>query len=167
MKKLIFVLLCFLYANGSSGQICSNCSTNITGNDTLTYNVGSGQIFCVAKSGNFLGKITVSGGTVCVAGNFNPNTINIASGAITNNGNATLNSSITLPSSFQIKNNSGAILSISGSVTLDSSTITNNGILNVVESINNSGTIVNTNIINCVQLSGSGTVNDTGIINSN
>lgn len=169
MKRLFFVLsilmLCCFFK--VTAQSCSGCSTSITGNDTLTYNVGSGQILCVTNSGNFLGKITINGGTVCVTGNFNPNSITINSGVIINNGNTTLNSSITFGSNFQMSNSSGAILSISGDLTLSASTITNDGIINVVNAISNSGTITNSNIINCVQITGSGSLNNTGIINSN
>ena len=50
-----------------SAQSCTGCSTSISGNDTLTYNVVSGQVLCITGGGNFLGNITINGGTVCVS----------------------------------------------------------------------------------------------------
>jgi hypothetical protein len=169
MKRTVFLLAMILFCSTFklSGQTCGGCSTSISGNDTLTYNVESGQMLCIANSGNFLGKITISGGTVCITGNFNPQSITITSGVINNNGNATINSSVTFGSSFLLHNNSGAILNISGNLTLSSSAITNDGIINVVNDIANSGSITNSNIINCVQITGSGSLTNTGIINSN
>jgi hypothetical protein len=150
-----------------SAQNCTGCTTSISGNDTLSYNVGSGQVLCITGGGNFLGNITVNGGTVCVAGNFNPKSITFTSGVINNNGNVSIASSVTLPSGFAINNNAGAILNVSADLNLNAGTLSNDGIVNVVNAISNSGTITNSNIINCVQISGSGTLNDTGIINSN
>jgi hypothetical protein len=150
-----------------SAQSCTGCSTSITGNDTLTYNVSAGQMLCITSSGNFLGNITISGGTLCVSGNFNPKGITCTSGAINNYGTSSIASSISLPSGFSINNNAGGIFNISSDLTLNSGSLINNGIVNVVNAIANSGSITNSNIINCVQITGSGTLNDTGIINSN
>jgi len=167
MKKITLLFWFCLVTSISFAQNCGTCNVNITTNDTLTYSANSGQLICINSSGNFLGNITVNGGTVCVSGNFNPKSITINSGVIINNGNATLNTSVSFGSSFQLINNSGAILNVNGNLTSSSFNVTNSGIINVVANINNSGTITNSNIINCVLLSGSGTINDTGIINSN
>lgn len=169
MKRSFFVLSIIMLCSflKISAQSCSGCSTSITGNDTLTYNVGSGQVLCITGSGNFLGNIIISGGTVCVNGNFNPKSITCTSGVISNNGNVSIASSISLPSGFVINNNAGGIFNVSEDLTLNTGSLTNNGIVNVVNAISNSGTITNSNIINCVQLTGSGTLNDTGVINSN
>lgn len=167
-RSLYFTAIIFLFSLFNvSAQSCSGCSTNITGNDTLTYNVGNGQMFCIAGSGMFLGSITISGGTVCINGNFNPRNITFTSGVINNNGNVSITSSITLPSGFVVNNNAGGIFNIASGLTLSSGSLSNNGIVNVVNEISNSGSITNSNIINCVQITGSGNLTNTGIINSN
>lgn len=169
MKKLI-LLLFFVIAIGTqlkSQTTCSSCSVNITSADTLNYTVGSGQTFCISKNGNYTGNIILNGGTICVSGFFNPKTITVNAGTLNNYGTVSINTSITLGSGLTLTNNSGAIVNINGSINLNAATLTNNGIVNIDQTLSNAGTITNTSIINCAILSGSGTLNDTGIINSN
>ncbi|MDX2172818.1 MAG: hypothetical protein SFY56_06840 [Bacteroidota bacterium] len=168
MKKLIFLLsLVFVMGTQLKAQTCGTCSVNITSTDTLNYTVNAGQNFCVAKNGNFSGNIILNGGTICVSGFFNPKSITVNSGTLNNYGTLSINNSITLGSGLTLTNNPGAIVNINGSITLNSATLSNSGIINVDQTLSNSGTVNNTSIINCTTVSGSGTLNDTGIINSN
>lgn len=167
LRFLFIVLLAFLYVNGNA-QTCGTCSTNISSLDSSSYTINSGQTFCVDTTGNFVGTITLNGGSICVKGIFNPGNFTFTSGTINNYGNVSLNNSLSIGSNVQLNNNSDAVININGILTMSGGTFTNNGVINVDQNISNSsGSIVNTSIINCVQISGSGTLNNTGIINSN
>jgi len=167
MKNLLFLFNLLFVTIQANSQTCGMCSVSITSADTLNYTVNTGQTFCVAKNGNYTGIIILNGGTICVSGYFNPKTININSGTLNNYGTISINTSITLGSGLHLNNNAGAILNINGSITLNASTLTNGGIVNIEQTLSNSGTVTNSSIINCNTLSGIGTLNDTGIINSN
>ena len=167
LKILFVVLLAFLYVK-SNAQTCGTCSTNITSLDSTSYTVNTGETFCVDTTGNFVGTITLNGGTICNKGLFNPKSLIFTSGTINNNANTSLKSAISVGANSQLNNNPDAIMNIAGSLTVGGGTVSNNGIINVDQNIQNtSGSLTNSSIINCTQISGSGTLNNTGKINTN
>lgn len=164
----IFIALILFSCFNAKAQTCGTCSINITSLDSSNYTVNTGQILCVDTTGNFVGTITLNGGTICNKGIFNPQAITFTSGSVSNYGNTSLNGSVTLGSAGQITNNSDAIMNINGGLTNGGGTLTNDGIINVSQTIQNtSGVITNNSIINCVQISGGGTLNNNGKINTN
>ncbi len=168
LSRFFFVSLLVLFFNSAKSQICGTCSLNITSLDSSSYVVNSGETFCVDTTGNFIGTINLNGGTICNKGIFNPKVITFTSGSISNYGNTSLSSSVTLGSASQILNNADAIMNINGAFTNGGGNLTNDGIINIDQSIqNNSGSITNSSIINCLQITGSGSLINTGKINSN
>lgn len=169
MKKLIFLLAFIaLGANLSKAQICGTCTVNITGYDTLVYSLNTGQTFCIDTTGHFAGTIIINGGTVCNKGFFNPGTITFNSGTIDNYGNTSIVSSLTLSNNKIINNKPDAVTNLTGALTLSGGSFTNNGIINISQNVTNtSGTLNNTGILNCIQITGSNTLTNTGVINTN
>lgn len=168
MKKIISLFAFLTLTYFASAQSCGSCTVNISGYDTLAYTVNSGQTFCVDTTGNFQGILILNGGTVCNKGYFNPHSFTFNTGTIDNYGNSTLETSITLSSNKVINNKPDAVTNLSGGLTLSGGAFTNNGITNISQNITNtSGTINNTGILNCVQLTGSNSVTNTGVINTN
>jgi hypothetical protein len=166
--RLTFMLCALFSLFNGKAQSCGTCSINITSLDSTDYTVNSGQTFCIDTSGNFVGTLTLNGGTICNKGLFNPKTITLTSGSVTNYGNTSLNTSVTLGSGIQVTNNSDALMNINGNVTNSGGALTNSGIINVGQNIqNNSGSITNNSIINCYQITGSGTLTNNGKINTN
>lgn len=168
MRNLLACIIFFFIWNNSIGQNCGTCSIVISTNDTSSYTVGSGVTLCIDTLGNFTGNITLSGGTVCNKGLFNPSQVTFNSGAINNFSNSTINTNIILTSGKFLTNQPGGIMGIGGSITVGGGDLGNDGILNITLGVsNNSGTLINTGIMNCQQLTGSNAVNNTGIINTN
>lgn len=162
---LISGMLCLFYSGKS--QSCGTCSINITSLDSSSYTVNSGETFCVDTTGNFVGTITLNGGTICNRGVFSAKVLTINNGVLSNYSNLSINTNASFGSSCQLNNYGGAILNVNGSLTVSGASIVNDGIINIYQNISNSGSVTNTNIINCYQLTGSGTVNNTGVINQN
>jgi len=163
----LFCLLMSLQVERTKAQ-CTVCTTHIIGIDTLSYTVTTGQTLCIDSIGVLNGNIVLSGGTICNKGVFNPASLTLTSGTIYNYGNAQINSNSTLGSSLTWNNYGGSILNLSGTMTVSGGTVSNDGIMNVETTLDfSSGTFSNQNIINCSTLTGSGTIVNTGIINSN
>ncbi len=171
MKSIarIFFLACMLFfMREINAQTCGTCSVNITSLDSSNYVVNSGETFCVDTTGNFIGTITLNGGTICNNGIFNPLSITFSSGTISNNGNSSFRSSLIVPTNSQLSNNADAVMNTNGFLTMNGGTLTNSGIMNVNQSVQNtSGSISNSGIMNCTQLTGSGSLSNTGKINTN
>jgi hypothetical protein len=169
MKPLLIFLMFMLFLfNRTIAQSCGTCSVSINSLDSANYTVNTGETFCVDSTGNFVGSITLNGGSICNKGLFAPKSLIFSNGTITNYGNASIKSSLTFGSSSQLDNNGGGIINISGNLTISGGSIANDGIVNIDQAIQNtSGSLQNSNIINCTQISGSGTLNNTGVINSN
>lgn len=166
--KFFTVLFSLFIFTQIKAQTCGTCSININSLDSASYTVNSGETLCVDTAGNFIGTITLNGGTVCNKGIFNPHTIQFNTGTISNYGNTSLKTSVTVTTNAVLSNNADAVMNINGVVTMSGGTLNNSGIINVDQNIQNtSGTITNTSIINCTQISGSGSLNNTGKINVN
>ena len=178
-KKILIQLILFFLLTASvlQSQTCSNC-TSAFSNDTLlikvsstdssNYIVTSGKTLCIFPGGKFTGTVTLSGGFICNKGNFNPKLLTINSGTITNNSICKLKG-LTLAQSRSIKNCIKSIMNIDdGNLILSGGSFINEGILNVENNIqNNSGSLINRSIINCNQFSGSNSITNLGIINTN
>jgi hypothetical protein len=169
MKKLFFVLtFSFLGSFLMKGQSCGTCSINITGLDSSSYTLSGGQTLCIDSTGVFKGLITVNGGTICNNGVFLPKVLTFNSGLINNNSTATIKSATSLGNGQTINNQPGAILGVSGNLSLSGGILNNDGILNISGNINNSsGSFSNSSIINCILLTGTNTMSNTGVINTN
>jgi hypothetical protein len=167
MKKLFLFVTVFLFSQFGNSQTCGTCSINIVGLDSSAYTISSGQTICIDTTGNFVGTITLEGGTVCNKGLFNAKILTFNSGTIDNYGNMSF-SAVTLSANRYINNKADAISNISGTLIISGGNFTNNGIANVTQNItNNSGTLNNTGILNCIQITGSNTITNSGVINSN
>ena len=168
MKKLFLLIVVLFFTSTANSQSCGTCSINITGFDTLAYTVNAGQTFCVDTTGNFQGKLTLNGGSVCNKGLFSPTQMTLTAGALNNYGNCSFPIAATLNSGLTVTNNSGSILNINGNLGMSGGSFNNSGITNISSSLTNtSGTLTNAGILNCTTLSGSNTVTNTGVINSN
>lgn len=167
LRFLFIVLLVFLFIK-SNAQSCSTCTLHVSGVDSSSYTINTGQSLCIDSSGVFYGTITINGGLVCNNGIFNPSTINFVGGTVSNNSNASFSAAITFSTNALINNSSTGILNFNNGITMSGGALTNNGILNVNQNItNSSGSITNTSIINCETMSGAGSLTNSGIINSN
>lgn len=167
VTKFFFIVIS-LFSISVKSQTCGTCSTNITSLDSANYTVNSGETFCIDTTGNFIGTINLNGGTICNKGIFNPKIIVFNSGTISNNGNTSFRTSISVPSGSQLSNNADAVMNTNGSLTMSGGTLSNDGIINVDQTIQNTSGVINNNgIMNCSQLSGSGSLNNTGKINTN
>ncbi len=167
-KTLSFCFLLAFSKNVLMAQNCGTCSTSINSSDTSVIVVNSGQTLCIDTMGYFTGSITLNGGTICNKGFFKPAVLVINSGTLNNISNTSLDGSIVLGSNMSFVNSPGAIFSVNGSLTLSGGTFTNDGITNIETNfINTSGSVSNSSIINCAQVSGSNSITNTGIINSN
>jgi hypothetical protein len=166
ITKFVFVFLLIFFGFIAKSQTCGTCSINITSLDSNNYVVGSGSTLCIDTLGNFIGTITLNGGTICNKGLFNPSSFAISSGAINNYSNASFKTSLTLGSSAQLNNSLDAIINITGSLINNGGAVDNQGVINVgLDVQNNSGSFANSSVINCNSVSGS--VSNTGIINVN
>lgn len=167
MKKIFFLSL-FVFIAISVKSQCTTCTVNVTGTDTTSYTVLSGQTLCIDTSGAFTGIVILNGGTVCNNGIFKPATFTYTSGSINNQGNMTINSDLSLVNGSSLTNSINGIVALSGNIILNGTTINNIGIMNISQNIQfNSGTFNNENIINVNNVTGSGVINNTGILNSN
>lgn len=168
MNKILLLLGIIFLTLSTKSQTCGTCSININGLDSSSYSIGPGQTFCVDTTGNFIGSITLSGGTVCNRGMFHPQTISFSSGTLNNSSNSSFQANLNVGNAVILNNMPGGVLSISGSLSLSGGTLINDGILNVTQAISNaSGSFSNSNIINCSQLSGANSVTNNGVINTN
>jgi hypothetical protein len=168
MKKLIILSFVLFFAKLGHSQTCGTCTVNVTTLDSASYTINTGQILCVDTTGNFIGTVTLNGGTVCNKGLFNPKIINLTSGTVSNYSNASFKSALSIGSSIQLINNADAIMSIAGNLTVGGGTVTNSGIININQVLqNNSGSLTNSSVINCSQMTGNGPLNNTGVINAN
>lgn len=164
----LLICLAILFPVEKVKAQCSICTTHIIGSDSLTYTVSIGQTLCVDSTGILKGTIVLNGGTICNKGIFNPASVTFTSGELHNYGNAQVNFNSTLGTSLTWINYGGSILNLNGSLTVSGGSFSNEGILNVETTLTfSSGTFSNQNIINCATLAGSGTITNTGIINSN
>lgn len=177
MNKLVnklFVYLFFAF-NVSWAQECNQCITNnsnestniyITGKDTSNYTLTEGKTLCIRPGGFFNGALILNGGDVCNNGNFSPKSLNFNSGVIVNKNKIRI-PTLILTNGKTIRNISKANIIIVGSLTISGGKLYNDGLLNVKEIIqNDSGQFLNRGIVNCNQLSGSGNIINTGIVNS-
>jgi len=165
---LISVLLFCVSQFTLKSQSCGNCTVNVTGLDTLSYTITTGQTFCVDTSGIFSGSISLNGGTVCNKGVFSPKLFAASTGTVRNQMVMTLESSFSIGSAFYLKNEAHAIATIVGTLTVSGGTLNNAGITNVQNGlVVSSGTTINTAIINCWSLTGTGlnSISNSGIIN--
>jgi len=166
--KLILIAIIAMFGFKLNAQSCGTCTINITGYDTLAYTVNVGQTICIDTTGNFQGKITLNGGTVCNKGLCLPSQFNFNSGTFSNYGNATILEAVTLGANKTVHNQLGATLNLGSTLILNGGSLTNNGITNVGSSFtNSSGSVTNTGILNCTSLNGNNTINNSGVINSN
>lgn len=150
-----------------NAQSCASCNENVTDYNAGSYTITTGQTFCVDSTGNFEGNLVLNGGTLCVKGVFKAKIFSFTSGTILNSGNFS-SGALTLGSGKNLQNISGGVINFTGNVTLSGGQITNDGILNVRQTLTNtSGTFTNAGILNCGQLSGSNTINNTGVLNTN
>ena len=167
MKKIFFLSLFAFFAINAKSQ-CTTCTINITGIDTVSYTVLTGQTLCIDTTGLITGTVILNGGTICNKGVFKPSSFTYTSGSINNQGNMTINSDITMTTGSSLDNSITGIIALMGNITLSGTTINNIGILNISQNIQfNSGTFINDNIINVNLINGSGTINNTGTINTN
>lgn len=168
IAKFFIVSISLLASIQLKSQTCGACSINVNSLDSTSYSINAGETFCVDTAGNFIGTITLNGGTICNKGIFNPSSIQFNNGTISNYGNTSLKTSVTIATNAILTNNADAVMNINGGITNSGGTLTNNGIINVDLNIqNNSGSITNNSIINCTQLTGSGTLTNNGKINTN
>ncbi len=168
IAKFFVVSISLLASIQLKSQTCGTCSINVNSLDSASYTINTGETFCVDTAGNFIGLITLNGGTICNKGIFNPHTIQFNTGTISNYGNTSLKTSVTIATNAVLTNNADAVMNINGVVTLSGGSLNNSGIINVDQNIQNtSGAITNISIINCTQISGSGSLNNTGKINVN
>lgn len=162
------LVLFFLFFGGEKiFSQCTICTTTILGIDSNTYTVTIGQTFCVDSTGIFNGTVILNGGTICNRGSFKPSSVTFTSGTFYNYGSAAIITNTTFGSSISWTNYGGSILNLDGSLTVSGGTMSNDGILNVDSTLTfSSGTFSNSKIINCTSLTGSGTISNTGTINS-
>lgn len=168
VKFLFFTLFLIFSKNIINAQNCSTCNTVINNSDTSAIVLNIGETLCIDTMGYFSGTIVLNGGNVCNKGFFKPISITYNSGVITNYANTSIDANLAIPTGVTVNNEPGAIITINGTLTISGGVYNNNGISNVDSSINNNaGTLSNTSIINCTQLTGSNSINNTGIINAN
>ncbi len=166
MLRLIITAIIFIVSIGiSRGQSCNNCNSIISGYDTLSYTVNSGQTLCIDSSAIVSGTITLNGGTICNKGFINAKAFNFNSGTINNYSNITLNFSLVIPLNSNLIIDSNAVINLNGGLT-NNGTITNTGFINTTDNVQNNGSVTNNNVINCDHLTGAGITNN-GLINSN
>lgn len=166
--KSLFIALSAFISLTCKSQSCESCSITVNSLDSTVYTLNVGQTLCIDTTGIFIGTINLNGGVICNKGIFNPMVISIISGEINNYSNVSIKSGITISETLILNNKPDAIMNILGNLTIGGGTISNNGIINVDQNIQyNSGVFINSNVINCAQLTGSGTVNNSGIINHN
>jgi hypothetical protein len=167
MKHFLFLSTLFLLVTASRSQSCGTCSINITTLDSGTYVVSAGEILCLDSTGNFIGTITLNGGTVCNKGLFYPKSISFNSGTINNFGNLKF-TTIVLSSGRILNNKADGVASFGTDLILSGGSFSNEGITNVGNGIsNNTGDFFNAGVLNCVHMNGSNAVSNSGIINTN
>ncbi len=72
MKFKVLIRLFLVYAlclTGHTYAQCTACTYSVTNNSTTNYTVVAGQKVCVGTGVNYLGTITLNGGTICNYGN--------------------------------------------------------------------------------------------------
>jgi hypothetical protein len=171
MKKRIIILFVFIsFIKIIVAQNCSNCTYTSTTLDSANYILTSGQLLCIDSTSNFIGTITLNGGSVCNKGLFSPKQLIFNSGSITNYSNVSLtNSHLALAINCTITSHDGSVFNLSnGNLILNGGTFSNYGVLSIIGNLQNiSGTLVNQNLINCNVITGSNTLVNTGTINTN
>jgi len=168
MKKGLYLICCFIILSISAKAQCTGCTINVTDIDTNSYTLTAGQVLCVDTNGVIKGNITLNGGTICNKGIFKPENFTVSTGEITNNGNMSLPTVLSLNTGTTLTNGVSSVINFTGNLTLGGSTFTNNGVINIESTLqNNSGTATNNSIINCQVVAGSGTITNNGVINSN
>jgi hypothetical protein len=164
----LMMILCLLTGTRTYAQSCGGCTVTISGLDTLTYTVNSGEILCIDSAGQFEGTITLNGGTVCNKGIFHPKALSASSGTITNHTYMRLESSLTLGSGLALVNTGRSSAALEGNLTISGGTLNNSGITNIEQNITfSSGIFSNTAIVNCKILNGAAlaSISNSGIIN--
>jgi hypothetical protein len=168
MKQFLFLVALVLMGYTAKSQTCGTCTVNITDFDNGSYTITTGQTFCVDSTGNFEGSLTLNGGTLCNKGIFKAQGFVYQSGIITNKGTMSVSNGLNLNSSHTFDNTVTAVLNLKNNLSVTGGNFTNAGIINIQQNIiHSSGSFSNSGIMNCEQVTGSATINNTGVINSN
>jgi hypothetical protein len=168
MKKGLYLICCLFLLSFAAKAQCTGCTINVTDIDTNSYTLTTGQVLCVDTNGVIKGNVTLNGGAICNKGIFKPETFTLSSGELTNNGNMSLPTAISLSTGAILTNGVSSVINFTGTLTISGASFTNNGVMNIEANLqNNSGTVTNNSIINCQVASGSGTITNNGVINSN
>lgn len=169
---LALILNVVSVAKAQSCSVCVNQATNdttiikINTRDSTTYIINAGKTLCILEGGYFTGTVTLSGGTICNNGTFQPKVMSFTSGSFTNKNNSRL-PALSIGTNRNVINNNKSILAISGNFILSGGSVVNLGVLNIDGNVqNNSGSFLNKGIINCQQFTGTNSITDTGIINT-
>ncbi len=170
---LSFLLSFFFFVSTTKAQTCNTCTIHISGNDTNSYTLNTGQTLCIDSGYAFTKNITLNGGSICIAGVFSPATFINNGGAITINQNAvlvyrgdfnvgTLQITVSEKSVLNVLGKltlvSGSKISNKGSINTNNniilntgSTLENNGVLNYTSLENNGGSLIGTGSANARQ----------------
>ena len=154
---LVFLSLLSFY---SKSQTCTSCTLHINTQDTSSYTIGSGQTLCLDSGAVISGNITLSGGTLCIKGIFNPASFTNNGGTIIINsyGVVILKNDVVIGAQ-QITVNKRGVLNVLGKLTLGNSqsNISSEGSLNISGNIVlNAGTINNSGALNYNHLESNG-----------
>ncbi|MGL4597086.1 MAG: hypothetical protein ACRCYO_06150, partial [Bacteroidia bacterium] len=147
---------------------CTSCSITITGIDSTDHTVSTGQTLCIAEGAVVTGTLTISGGTVCNAGELMPDIFLFTQGTLINSGLITLKKNLTLASGATITNETNGVMTLIGNLSFASNTaqLHNAGVLTTTGNITTgSGTVLHTGVINCRHLNSSSTFSGTGSVN--
>lgn len=134
-------------------QTCSNCTWHITGNDTSSYTIGTGQTLCVDTSGIVTGTIILQGGTICNNGTVSVSGITLSSGMVVNKKKFITSQDLSINNGVIIQNEgSSAIIKVNGTLSSYSINFMNGYGANIDISGNvylHSGTIINLGYLKC------------------
>ena len=160
-KPLLSLLLFSLFFTSTSkAQTCNTCTVHITGNDTSSYTISTGQTLCIDSGYAFTKNITLNGGNICISGVFSPTSFTNNGGTLTINPNAVFIYQADLNlGALQITLSEKSVLNVLGKLTLDNtSKINNKGSINTSNNIvlNTGSTLENNGVLNYTSLENNG-----------
>jgi hypothetical protein len=164
----LLVLVCFSLLKLSAQTTCTPCTTTISGEDSATYTVQTGETFCIAEGAVFTGTLILNGGTLCNMGVFAPAQMTLTSGSFFNAGVCNLKTSIQLNTTLAVTNSETGVINTNGALSIASTTATlvNDGVVNASGTFSySSGTCTNNGVINCTQVINGAAITGTGTIN--
>jgi hypothetical protein len=167
-KLALLFLFSFLMLNVTAQTTCATCTITVSGEDSATYTIQTGETFCIAEGAVFTGTLTLNGGTLCNAGVFAPAQATLTSGTIFNFGVSNLKTSLQLHTALAVTNSETGVINTNGGVSIasNSATLINEGVLNASGTFAySSGTCTNTGVINCTQVLNGAAITGTGTIN--